>query len=282
MTAINAGAMEGASGRGAVTRSWILLPREHGAWGLLLQPFFSAAILGRKWNWLYIPVLALILTAFVMREPLLILARQRWTWKEPKSESAAARRCLVWQLPLCAGLSAMCLASLPAGPLLILMLVVIAITMLATWMALHNRQRSIALQVLSSLGLASTGLLAALVTARGLPDWSLLLSGLLALHAISSILVVRTRLELRSGAKAHVVLRAAWVFQIVVGSIAAGLATFGQPGLAAVVALTVFVAAFELLQLRSPEALAEPLRRVGFRALGTSLAHSAFSVAVLW
>jgi hypothetical protein len=53
----------------------------------------------------------------------------------------------------------------------------------------------------SSLGLSSTALLAALVAVRSLPDWSWLIGGLLALHAIASILVVRARLERRAGAK---------------------------------------------------------------------------------
>jgi hypothetical protein len=31
-------------------RQWILLPREHGAWGLLLQPFFASAVLVNQWG----------------------------------------------------------------------------------------------------------------------------------------------------------------------------------------------------------------------------------------
>jgi hypothetical protein len=248
----------------------------------VLQPFVCAAILGRRWDWLYIPVAILVLTAFVMREPLLILARQKWIWKEAKSESVVARRCLLWQLPLSAVLGAVCLAFLPAVTFLILALVAMTITFLATWMALHNRQRSIALQIVSSLGLTSTGLLAALVAVRSLPDWSWLLCGLLALHATASIVVVRTRLELRSGARAQTLARWAWALQVALGCLAVWLVLCGRPGLALVVGFTAVVGTAEMLRLRSPGALAEPLREVGFRALGASLAHSAFSVVVLW
>jgi hypothetical protein len=81
-----------------------------------LQPFLCAAILGRRWDWLFIPMTFLVLTTFVMREPLLILARQKWSWSEAKPESAAVSRCLHWQLPLCALLTAVCLVYLPATP----------------------------------------------------------------------------------------------------------------------------------------------------------------------
>jgi hypothetical protein len=259
-----------------------MAPREHGAWGLLLQPLFCAAVLGRRWDWLFVPAAILVLTAFMMREPLLILARQRWTWKEPKIEAHDARRCLLWQLPVCAGLGAICVAFLPALPFLLLASVAATITVLATWMALRNRQRSVALQIVSSLCLTSMGLLAALVAARTLPDWAWLLCALLAAHAIGSILVVRTRLELRTGRKVQAIARWAWTYQVGMMFVAAGLAIANRWGLAAAVAVSILVSVFELLRLRSPAVLSEPLRRVGFRALTTSLGHSAVSVAVLW
>jgi hypothetical protein len=64
--------------------------------------------------------------------------------------------------------------------------------------------------------------------------------------------------------------------------VAAGLAIANRWGLAAAVAVSILITGFELLRLRSPVVLSEPLRRVGFRALTASLGHSAVSVAVLW
>jgi hypothetical protein len=273
--------MTAAGGAPAATR-WIVIPREHGAWGLLLQPFLCAAILGRRWDWLFIPAAILVLTAFILREPLLILARQKWSWKERKRDSEIARRCLLWLLPVCAVFGALCLAFLPAAPFLTLAGIAIAITLAATWMALQNRQRSVALQVVSSLGLGSSAFLAALVAVRGLPEWSWILYGLLTLHAIAQILIVRTRLEMRAGAKTRAIARWSWAFQGVLGCVVIGAALSGTPWLAAPAAITILVSVFELTRLRSPGALSEPLRRVGFRALGASLAHSALSVAVLW
>jgi hypothetical protein len=136
--------------------------------------------------------------------------------------------------------------------------------------------------VVSSIGLSSTALLAALVAVHSLPDWSWLIGGLLALHAISSILVVRARLERRAGTKTQFLTRCGWAFQGLLGCFAFGLAASGNHGLAAPIGFSFLVNIVELVRLRTSGALSEPLRRVGFRALSASLAHSALSVAVLW
>jgi hypothetical protein len=248
---------------------------------MVLQPFLCAAILGRRWDWLYVPALVLVLTAFIVREPLLVLARQQWIWRERKLESAAARRCLLWQVPLVVALSLLCLRFLPPAPFLVLAGAAAAVTLLALWMTLHNRQRSLVLQVVSSLGLGATALLAALIGARGLPEWSWLLWALLGVHAIASVLVVRARLEFRARAGSGIT-RWAWAFQIALAAAAAALAFSGNADLAAVIGLSAAVSAFELVRLGSRRHLAEPLTRVGFRTLGTSLAHSAVAIAALW
>jgi hypothetical protein len=259
-----------------------MLPREHGAWGLLLQPFVCAAILGGRWDWLYLPALGLVLAAFVIREPLLVVARQKWTWRAVRPESAVARSYAFAEAAIGAALFLICLRYLPAGPLLGLAGAAAIVTMFALWMAVWNRQRSLALQVVSSLGLASSGLLAALVAARELPAWSWLLCGVLALHGIASILVVRARLELRAGSKKPSLFRLAWLVQMGIAGVAIALAVWGRPALGAAVAFSAVASAFELARLRSRAALVEPLRRVGFRALGVSLAHGALTVAALW
>jgi hypothetical protein len=56
----------------------------------------------------------------------------------------------------------------------------------------------------------------------------------------------------------------------------------GRQGIAAAVAVSAIAGGLELFRLRSHDAWSEPLRRVGLRALGTSIAHSAVSIAVLW
>ena len=92
----------------------IPLPREHGAWGLLLQPFAAGAILANHWTWHMFAALGLVLCGFLLREPLTILARQRFVWRTLNPQTAAAAR---W----CAAESAaalLCLALLvPTAPL---------------------------------------------------------------------------------------------------------------------------------------------------------------------
>jgi hypothetical protein len=263
----------------------MILPREHGAWGLLLQPLVCALILGKRWDWLYLPALCLVLTAFIMREPLVILARQRWIWREAKAESKIARRSLAWQIPVTATLFLLCLSLLPPEPVLAIAAAAVAVTALAVWMTLNNKQRSVGLQIVSSMGLGTTALLGALISVREVPAWSWWLWVLLVLHGIASILVVHARLELRAGSRARAAaaaLRRAWLFQAVLAIAAVGLLFSGMRLMAAPIAFSALVSGIELLRLRSPRNLSEKLTHVGFRALGASLAHSALTVAVLW
>jgi hypothetical protein len=255
----------------------VILPREHGAWGLLLQPFVCAAILGRRWDWLLVPAVLLILTAFVAREPLVILARQRWVWRDPRPEAGAAWRQLLWQAPLGLSLFAVCAFRLPLSPLAALGGTAAAMTVLAVWMAVRNRQRSIALQVVSSAGLATTALLGALVAAREIPVWAWQLWGLLSLHGAASILTVQARLDARTGSRRGL-RRWAWAFQAGQGLLAllAGI-PLGVP-----VAFSAGANVYELVRLGAAAGLNEPLTRVGFRTLGWSLLHSGLVVAVLW
>ncbi len=255
----------------------MLIPREHGAWGLLLQPFICAVILARRFDLVTLAALALALIGFVLREPLVVLARQRWVWRDPKQESAAARRCLLWQIPS-AGLLWLYLAScLPLAPLAILTAVAQTVTAIAVWMTVRNLQRSILLQLASSFGLASTALLAALASTGGVPRWAWWLWLLLGLHAAGAILLVRARLELKTGA-GSTLFRTAMCFHLAVAAFAA----LDHSRHAIPAAVTVLAGFFELLRLKRPRASTEPLKRVGWRTLAFSLGQGATAVVALW
>ena len=71
-------------------RGWPL-PREHGAWGMLLQPFAAAAVVAAEWTPALGAALGAMLAVFLAREPLLVLARQRWVWREPRPETEIGR-----------------------------------------------------------------------------------------------------------------------------------------------------------------------------------------------
>lgn len=260
------------------------VPREHGAWGLLLQPFAAGVLLAEEWNWLLWPALALVLLGFVMREPLVVLARQQFVWRSRNPQSQTAARWLAAELALTAICIAALAAHLPLGWLAGLVGTAGTLTVLAVWMTIKNRQRSLWLQILSAAGLATTALLALLVTGQTVPVWGWLLWAVLTCHGAASILVVHTRLDLKIGLRqGHTAVLPPGAFvpaglQLLA---AVGSASLGSPA-AIPFAFSGLVAAVELWRLRTAQNLQEPLMHVGLRALGVSIAHSLCTVAALW
>src|SRR5438270_5102721 len=78
------------------------IPREHGATAMLLIPFCSAAILAREWRWTELAALLAALSTFAAKDPLVVLARQRWVWKQLHPETEAARSWLLGTAPVIA------------------------------------------------------------------------------------------------------------------------------------------------------------------------------------
>ncbi|MBL8240503.1 MAG: YwiC-like family protein [Bryobacterales bacterium] len=251
------------------------LPREHGAWGLLLQPFVAGAILAREWNWLLLPALGLTLFGFLLREPLTVLARQHFVWR---TENPQTRPALKWLAAEAFG-AALCLAFLapvlPVAPLAALTGVAVSLTAVAVWMTIRNKQRSIVLQLISAAGLGTTALLAVLACTGAIPAWAWPLWAVLTFHGAASILTVHKRLALKRaggqpGPRDYI-------------APALGLtAAFAAPALALPLAFSALVNLWELYRLRSPQALQEPLKHVGLRALAVSITHSLLTVAALW
>jgi hypothetical protein len=259
----------------------MLLPREHGAWGLLLQPFVCAAILARRWQWTLLAAAGLALVGFIIREPLVVLARQKWVWREKKPETEAAWRCLAWQIPAALSLWTLLAWRVPAAPLAWLSGAALAVTAIAVWMTVKNRQRSVSLQVASSIGLGATAPLAALAATGGIPAWAWWLWGLLSVHGACSILVVRARLEARAGAGLTMWRRAAGALAAA-GATALAMTMMGKAGAGAALGFSAAVGFWELAKMRRTEGLTEPLKRVGWRTLGASLTQGAIAVAALY
>jgi hypothetical protein len=154
-----------------------------------------------------------------------------------------------------------------------------SMTALAVWMALHNRQRSIALQAISSLGLGSSAVFASLIGTGEIASWVWPLWALLGLHSVPAILSVHWRLRLRQG---HGIPQLAPAITALPLVLAAFLWFSGTPRIAVPVALSALLNSWETLRLRSAAAREEPLVRVGVRALTASLLHTAVTVAALW
>lgn len=272
------------------SRRWLLLPREHGSWAMLLFPFVSAMVLTRAWDWALIPAAVAVLAAFLAREPLLALCRQRWLWTEPRPEAITARRTLWMITPVLATTGVWLLA---VAPLVWIVALAAAATLLTTvyiYAALHNRQRSIYLQLAGSMGLSASCFMPYLALGRQ-PDAGLLLLWLAYIvHGTGSVLVVHSEIEARWERKAaaavhppaHARKRAALLWQIVHGVVAGVLLLASEPELAFILLASLSMHTLVLLRRQQPAALATPLRAIGFRELGISTVFSALLLISLW
>lgn len=253
------------------------LPREHGAWGLLLQPILAAAVLVAGFSWYLLPVLALALSGFLLREPLTVFVRHRYLWKRNSPESQIAQH---WLLATMAGvaLSAGILSlAYPLEILLAVLLLGATLTGFAVFMTLRNRQRSLGLHIFSAVGLTGSGWLVFLLfpaTPAQLP-WTLW--GLMAAHAIAAIPIVHCRLE-RKAQKPRAAALENGASLLVALSL---LACFLLPHLWAPLAFSAAVNLWELARLRDQKQLSQPLNRVGMRLLAASLIHTALTVFAL-
>ncbi len=267
------------------------LPREHGAWGLLLQPFVAAVVLARFWDWRLLPALALVVLGFILKDPLVVLARQHWVWRTRNPQTPVAVRWLVYELVAIGICLVPLLPSTPLAPLAILALAALSMTLVAVWFTLRNKQRSVWLQIVSAGGLTTSALLVALLATGQIPGWAWQLWAVLALHAAAAILTVHARLRMkiaarggapkRGGPDTNPRLAASWAQGAQV--LAAVVCLFS--GVALLSLPLLFSAACgwaELYRLRLPATLDEPLKGVGYRALAVSILHSILLICVLW
>jgi len=267
-------------------KSGVPLPREHGAWGLLLQPFVAAIVVTQFLGWLLAPTVALVLLGFAIREPLIVLARQQWVWRNPSPQTPVAVRWFVGEL-IGISIAIVLLAEhAPLAPFAVLMGIAVLLTVLAVWFTVNNRQRSVLLQLLSAAGLNSTALLVALLATGTIPGWAWLFWAIFTLHAITSILVVRARLRLktigRSATPGHP--RRTPLLAALVQLLVAGVIMLSASDTAPVLPIlfSAFSNAVELNRLGHPATLDEPLGHVGRRALAISIAHALLAIAVFW
>lgn len=261
----------------------MLLPREHGAWGLLLQPFLAGVILAGELRWSLLPALGLVLFGFILREPLVILARQRFVWKVPNPQTPEACRWLGWEVVAVLVSAAWLGRAVPVKVLAGGLAGAALFTGFAVWVTVRNRQRSSVFQCLTAIALTGTGPFAVWVLQLRVPAWSWALWTLLGLHAVAAIFVVHARLERRAARvrEADGLNRAAWVAQAV-QVLAAVLFWLVHPALALPPLFTGVTGSLELLRLRSEASLKEPLTRVGFRTLAISLFQMGLTIAVLY
>ena len=263
-----------------------LMPREHGALAMLLTPFFAAAILARRFDWPELVALLAIWCAFAIKDPLVVLARQRFVWKQPHPETPAARRSAALRCLLAAGCGAVLLLTIDWRPLLPLFLGGAAFTVLAVIMNVRNRQRSEWFQAASAVALSSTCLMASLSATGEIATWCWSLWLLCSLQAAAGIFVVHARLDARIAARRNFVVpaanrRIALLMQFVLVLTGALAAYFGRPWIAAALLLAAAGYLMELRRQHDAASLQFSLKRIGLEALTLSTVYSALLIAGL-
>jgi membrane protein implicated in regulation of membrane protease activity len=268
-----------------------LVPREHGAWSMLIEPLLAAVIVAREITWPLLPAAGAALGAFLIREPLVVLARQAWVWKQPHPETASARRWFLAEAALLAACGLWLAMILPWRLLTSLAAAAVLLTIVAVWMIVRNRRRSMILQMASAAGLSASALLAALAIEGRIAAWAWWLWALCSAHSIAAVVVVHARLEARVADRTRrpELERAAArlrrrVFLVPAALFAAAIlvAVSGRYWLAAALAFSSVVHAVELRLLGDPANLQTPLRTIGFRTLAVSLLFTALVIAGLW
>src|ERR1051326_357153 len=177
------------------------VPREHGATAMLLIPFFSAAILSRQWRWAELAVLVAAVCTMAAKDPLVVLARQRWVWKRHHPETDAAEKWLLVEAFIIAGCVLVLAASWPWWTLAVAGAVVAGFSALTVVVSVKNRQRSTAFQIASAIVLSSTALVTSLSATGDVPPWAWRLWVLCAMQAAAGIFVVHARLDARIAAR---------------------------------------------------------------------------------
>jgi hypothetical protein len=263
------------------------LPREHGATAMLLVPIFSAAILARQWRWSEMATVGAALAALSAKDPMVVLARQRFVWKQPHPETAAAARWFAgWMLVLiaCGGVLT---TAWPLRALILLGLGAAAFSVLAVAVNVKNRQRSTLFQIASAAALTSGSLATCLSATGSVASWCWWLWILSAMQATAGILVVHARLDARialrsTGSDNNGSRQSARL--AVVALACAGLAA--SVLLRGWIAPALFIVAggywYDLRQQTQPAALQLPLKKVGQRALALSILFTALLIAGLW
>lgn len=264
-----------------------ILPREHGATAMLLIPFLSAVILLRRASWLELVALIAIGCALAIKDPLVVIARQQWVWRDEHPETRVARRAVLVELlvlTIC-GITLMLFRDWRS--LLLFSLIAGVFTLVAVYINVRNRQRSIWFQLLSAAALSSTCFAACLSAGPEIPRWCWALWLFSALQAVAGIFVVHARLDARIGARKGAIRaggtrKAAFLSQLVLALVAVVSLSIGWSWISFALVAAAISYLIELRRQRDELSLQLPLNRVGQQALALSLAYAVLIIVGLW
>jgi hypothetical protein len=254
---------------------------------MLLTPIICVAILARQWHWSELATLTAAFAALAAKDPMVVLARQRFVWRQRHPETAAAAQWLTgWIVILL--LSGLVLAfNWPLKGIVALGLGVCIFSMLAIAINVKNRQRSTLFQIASAAALTSSSLATSLSATGAIAPWCWWLWLLMAMQATAGILVVHTRLDVRIAsrgtAQASKHLRsAAQVSLSALACAAVTAALLGHGWIALALLVVVMGYWYDLRGQQDPAALQTPLKTVGQRALALSSLFAALLIIGFW
>lgn len=241
-------------------RTTLRLPREHGAWAMLLVPFVLGVLVAGKFTVSALLVLLSALAMFISRESLLAWRRAR----RRNRDSGNAGRMLALYLALAALLGAPLIFYFQLYLLLPLALAGVALLIFNGEQGAQMEERSITNEALAISAMTLTAP-AAYYTARGVWDSTALwLWALSALFFVSSVYYVRLRVlslnERRQAAQRRVWQRCVFYH----GFLLAGLLALALTGRLSLFALI----AFTPILIRTFIELLRPSRRVNFKLTG--------------
>lgn len=250
---------------------------------MLLIPAFCAAILARQWRWAEVWTLGAAWCVFLAKDWLIVLARQRWVWKEFHLETTAARRALIGSgmvLALCG----LCLVRV--WPLWVLGASAAGVggfMALTVAMNVKNRQRSTLFQISSAVTLSATSLAMCLSATGAIQPWCWWLWLLNSAQATAGILVVHSRLERRIAARRGALESGKWgPAHVACVVLLCGAWVTWNWWIVAALLLASAGYLHELRRQENVESLQMPLTRVGLQALALSVVYSLLIVAGLW
>ena len=244
---------------------------------------------GDPQRWLKQELVALVavVCAFAIKDPLVVIARQRFLWKDEHPETRAAKISSLIELGLLAACGVTLMLVRDWRPFVPLFFGAGAFTVLAVTLNVRNKQRSAWFQVASAAALSATSLIACLSAIGSVPEWCWLLWILCALQSAAGIFVVHARLDARIAARKGCApdshnARAAFICQIVLIFGAVLFASLGRYWIAAALLIAAGCYLAEMRRQKNPESLQMPLKRVGLQALTLSIVYVLAVIAGLW
>lgn len=254
---------------------------------MLLTPFFCAALLLRQVRWTELIALVAIVFAFAIKDPLVVVARQRMVWKQEHAETRVAQRWAAVELAVLAVCGIVLMLTGDWRWYSLLFLGAGAFTVLAVMVNVRNKQRSEWFQVASAAALTATSLAACLSVRGDIPGWCWILWLLCALQAAAGIFVVHARLDARIAVRKGAIettssRRAVFISLAVLLIAAACFALLSRFWIAAALVLAASGYLWELRRQKDAASLQMPLHRIGQQALALSIFYALLVVIGLW